>query len=59
MNRYRTAVRVVFGVVFLGGALVHAYFASFSPQSYAPFADTALWPWLADLWRGSVMANIE
>ena len=24
-----------------------------------PFADTALWPWLADLWRGSVMANIE
>ncbi len=59
MNRYRTAVRVVFGVVFLGGALVHAYFASFSPQSYAPFADTALWPWLADLWRGFVMANIQ
>lgn len=59
MNRYRTSARVVFGVVFLGGALVHAYFASFSPQSYAPFADTALWPWLADLWRGSVMANIE
>ena len=59
MNRYRTAARVVFGVVFLGGALVHAYFASFSPQSYAPFADTALWPWLADLWRGFVMANIQ
>ena len=59
MNRYRTSARVVFGVVFLGGALVHAYFASFSPQSYAPFADTALWPWLADLWRGSVMANIQ
>ena len=33
MNRYRTSARVVFGVVFLGGALVHAYFASFSPQS--------------------------
>ena len=59
MNRYRTSARVVFGVVFLGGALVHAYFASFSPQSYAPFADTALWPWLADLWRGFVMANIQ
>ena len=59
MNRYRTSARVVFGVVFLGGALAHAYFASFSPQSYAPFADTALWLWLADLWRGSVMANIE
>ena len=58
MNRYRTSARVVFGVVFLGGALVHAYFASFSPQSYAPFADTALWPWLAELWRGFVMANI-
>ena len=59
MNRYRTSARVVFGVVFLGGALVHAYFAFFSPQSYAPFADTALWPWLAELWRGSVMANIQ
>ena len=59
MNRYRTSARVVFGVVFLGGALAHAYFASFSPQSYAPFADTALWLWLADLWRCSVMANIQ
>ena len=58
MNRYRTSARVVFGVVFLGGALAHAYFASFSPQSYAPFADTVLWPWLAELWRGFIMANI-
>ena len=58
MSRYRAVVRVVFAVAFLGGALVHLYFGLFSPHSYAPFADTVLWPWLAELWRGFVMANI-
>ena len=58
MSRYRAVVRMVFAVAFLGGALVHLYFGLFSPHSYAPFADTVLWPWLAELWRGFVMANI-
>jgi len=58
MSRYRAVVRVVFAVAFLGGALVHLYFGLFSPHSYAPFADTVLWLWLAELWRGFVMANI-
>lgn len=58
MSRYCAVVRVVFAVAFLGGALVHLYFGRFSPHSYAPFADTALWPWLAELWRGFVMSNI-
>ena len=58
MSRYRTVVRVVFAVAFLSGALVHLYFGLFSPHSYAPFADTVLWPWLAELWRGFVMASI-
>ena len=49
MSRYRAVVRVVFAVAFLGGALIHIYFGLFSPHSYAPFADTALWPWLAEL----------
>ena len=58
MSRYRAVVRVVFAVAFLGGALLHLYFGLFSPHSYAPFADTVLWLWLAELWRGFVMANI-
>jgi len=58
MSRYCAVVRVVFAVAFLGGALIHIYFGLFSPHSYAPFADTALWPWLAELWWGFVMANI-
>ena len=58
MSRYRVVVRVVFAVAFLGGALVHLYFGLFLPHIYAPFADTVLWPWLAELWRGFVMANI-
>ena len=58
MSRYRAVVRMVFAVAFLGGALVNLYFGLFSLHSYAPFADTVLWPWLAELWRGFVMANI-
>ena len=58
MSRYRAVVRMVFAVAFLGGALVHLYFGLFSPHSYAPFADTAPWPWLAELWRGFLMVNI-
>ena len=58
MSRYRVVVWVVFAVAFFGGALVHLYFGLFLPHSYAPFADTALWPWLAELWRGFVMVNI-
>lgn len=58
MSWYRAVVRMVFAVAFLGGALVHLYFGLFSPHSYAPFADTVLWPWLAELWRGFIMANI-
>ena len=58
MSWYRAVVRMVFAVAFLGGALVHLYFGLFLPHSYAPFADTVLWPWLAELWRGFVMANI-
>ncbi len=58
MSRYRAVVRVVFAAAFLGGALVHLYFGLFLPHSYASFADTVLWPWLAELWRGFVMANI-
>lgn len=58
MSRYCAVVRVVFAVVFLGGALVHVYFGLFSPHSYRSYADTALWSWLAELWRGFVMANI-
>lgn len=58
MSRYRAVVQVIFAVAFLDRALVHLYFGLFSPHSYAPFADTVLWLWLAELWRGFVMANI-
>lgn len=58
MSRYCTVARVVFAIVFLGGALVHLYVGRFSPHSYEPFGSTALWPWLTELWRGFVMANI-
>ncbi|WP_167149233.1 hypothetical protein [Actinomyces sp. ZJ308] len=58
MSRYCTVVRVVFAIAFLSGALVHLYIGRFSPHSYAVFADTALLPWLAELWRGFVMTNI-
>lgn len=58
MMRYCAVARVVFAVVFMVGALVHVYFGLFSPHSYLPYADTALWSWLSALWRGLVMAHI-
>lgn len=54
---YVTVIRTFFGIVFVGGSVVHLYLGVTSPLSYGPFGDTA-WPPLDGLWTGFVMPNI-
>jgi hypothetical protein len=54
---YVTVIRTFFGIVFVGGSVVHLYGGVTSPLSYGPFGDTA-WPPLDGLWTGFVMPNI-
>jgi hypothetical protein len=54
---YVTVIRTFFGIVFVGGSVVHLYGGVTSPLAYGPFGDTA-WPPLDGLWTGFVMPNI-
>ncbi|HSO69352.1 MAG TPA: hypothetical protein VLQ67_06895 [Arachnia sp.] len=56
-STYVTVIRTLFGIVFVGGSLVHLYGGLSSPHSYAAFGDTA-WPPLDLVWAGFVMPNI-
>ena len=58
MRRYRTIVRVVFGVVFVTGAVVHLVLGRVYPEGYAVFGQSALWPGLERWWTGAVMPSI-
>ncbi len=58
MKRYQTIVRVVFGLIFVAGGVSHLFLGQLQPDGYAAFAQTALFPWLADLWMSFVMPNI-
>lgn len=44
--------------MFAGGVLIHLFFASKHPESYAPFGDSAIAP-MDSLWRGFVMPHIR
>lgn len=58
MHRYRTGVRVVFGVAFLLGGLAHLLLGRLDPDGYAAFGETALVPALERFWSDFVMPNI-
>ncbi|WP_125107055.1 MULTISPECIES: DoxX family membrane protein [Gulosibacter] len=58
MRWYRWIVRVLFAVIFIGGGIAHFVLGRTQPDSYAAFADTALFPWLTSFWHSSVMPNI-
>lgn len=58
MRRYRAIVRTLFAVVFLGGGMSHIVQGRVAPESYGAFGDTALWPWLSELWESFVRPNI-
>ena len=58
MPIYATIIRTIFGVIFVLAGVVHLIQGRVDPRGYAVFADTALLPWLAELWRGFVMDNI-
>ena len=58
MRRYGKAIRALYALAFIGGGLSHFFFGRLMPDSYAAFADTALLPWLSELWRAFVMPNI-
>jgi len=58
MKRYRSIVRIVFAVIFIGGGISHFVLGRLYPNSYATFGRTALIPGLRDLWSSWVMPNI-
>lgn len=60
MNRdlYRTIIRTLFAVIFIGGGISHFYLGRAMPADYAGFGETALLGWLTELWAGFVMPNI-
>ena len=58
MRLYRRTIRALYAVAFIGGGVSHFFFGRLMPDSYAAFADTALLPWLSELWRAFVMPNI-
>ena len=58
MRLYGKAIRALYALAFIGGGLSHFFFGRLMPDSYAAFADTALLPWLSELWRAFVMPNI-
>ena len=58
MRLYRRTIRALYAAAFIGGGVCHFLFGRLMPDSYAAFADTALLPWLSDLWRSFVMPNI-
>ena len=58
MRLYRKAIRALYALAFIGGGISHFIFGRLMPDSYAAFADTALLPWLSELWRAFVMPNI-
>lgn len=57
-DAYGTVVRTVMGTVFIGGGVSHLILGRSAPDGYAVFGDTALLPWLSDLWTSFVMPNI-
>ena len=58
MRLYRRTIRALYAAAFIGGGVSHFLFGRLMPDSYAAFADTALLPWLSELWRAFVMPNI-
>lgn len=58
MNRYGQVIRYLFAVIFIGGGIAHFILGRTNPDGYAVFGNTALIPWLGELWSGFVMPNI-
>lgn len=58
MKRYVLVARVVFGVIFILGGIVHLVMGRIAPEGYAAFGKTAVFDWLSQLWMGFVMPNI-
>lgn len=58
MRYYRITIRALFALVFIGGGISHFILGRAQPEGYAVFADTALIPWLSDVWLSFVMPNI-
>lgn len=57
LSVYITAIRTLFGLVFVAGSVVHLRNALANPSSYEAFGATA-WPPLDALWADFVMPNI-
>jgi hypothetical protein len=52
-------VRIVFGLIYLGGALANIMLTHFNgPDSYHSFADNALLGFYRDAWAGLVIPNM-
>lgn len=58
MEWYQRIIRALFAVIFVAGGVAHFFLGRLQPESYAVFADTALFPSLSNLWMSFVMPNI-
>ena len=58
MRRYQWIIRLLFAVIFIAGGIAHLVLGRVEPEGYAVFAETALLPWLSELWVSFVMPNI-
>ncbi|MGO1592123.1 MAG: hypothetical protein ACTHW1_03345 [Ancrocorticia sp.] len=58
MQWYQLVIRILFAVIFIAGGIAHFILGRLQPEGYAVFADTALFPWLSELWASFVMPNI-
>ncbi|MEJ6018713.1 hypothetical protein [Corynebacterium sp. H113] len=59
MKIYRRIVVTLFSAIFILGGIAHFVLGRTNPEGYSVFADTALIPALADLWRNFAMPNIS
>jgi uncharacterized membrane protein YphA (DoxX/SURF4 family) len=59
MRAYEKVARIVFGLIFAGGGVVHLTVGQVASSSYAAFGTTATFVWLSNLWDAYVMPNIR
>jgi hypothetical protein len=51
-------VRIIFGFVFMAGAVVNAFLALTQPEVYTTFADTSIVPVYRELWQSLVVPHL-
>ncbi|MDO5504510.1 MAG: hypothetical protein Q4G67_15205 [Actinomycetia bacterium] len=56
--RYRPLLRASAAVIFIAAGIANIVLGRLLPESYGVFGETALLPWLSELWESFVMPNV-